>query len=100
MVVSKLIDFCVGDRMWLRGVGIEIELFFVRGVEIDRVRVEIELFSVWWSMDLVFVWLVEIDLILDASRKSLDFSASIEIHSAFMRVVKIDLVSVWVVYPL
>ena len=79
MVVSKLIDFCVGDRMWLRGVGIEIELFFVRGVEIDRVRVEIELFSVWWSMDLVFVWLVEIDLILDASRKSLDFSVRIEI---------------------
>ena len=79
MVVSKLIDFCVGDRMWLRGVGIEIELFFVRGVEIDRVRVEIELFSVWWSMDLVFVWVVEIDLILDASRKSLDFSVRIEI---------------------
>ena len=79
MVVSKLIDFCVGDRMWLRGVGIEIELFFVRGVEIDRVRVEIELFSVWWSMDLVFVWLVEIDLILDASRKSLGFSVRIEI---------------------
>ena len=65
--------------MWLRGVGIEIELFFVRGVEIDRVRVEIELFSVWWSMDLVFVWVVEIDLILDASRKSLDFSVRIEI---------------------
>ena len=79
MVVSKLIDFCVGDRMWLRGVGIEIELFFVRGVEIDRVRVEIELFSVWWSMDLVFVWVVEIDLILDASRKSLYFSVPIEI---------------------
>ena len=79
MVVSKLIDFCVGDRMWLRGVGIEIELFFVRGVEIDRVRVEIELFSVWWSMDLVFVWLVEIDLILDASRESLGFSVRIEI---------------------
>ena len=40
--------------------------FFVRGIEIDRVRAEINLFWVWWSIDLVFVWvvLVEIDSVL------------------------------------
>ena len=57
--------FLCGDRIWLRfSVGIEIDLFFVSWVEIDRVQAEISLFLVWWSIDLVFVWEVEVDLVL------------------------------------
>ena len=55
-------------------------MFFVRGIEIDRVRPKLTCFES--MIDLVFVWLavVEIDLVLDTGRKSLGFSVSIEIH--------------------
>ena len=48
-------------------------------------------------MDFVFVWVVvvEIDSFLDAGRRSLGFSVSIEIDLAFVWVVDIDLISVW-----
>ena len=53
----------VADWICLRySVGIEINLFFGRGVEIDCVKAEIDLLLVWWSIRLVFLWVVEIDL--------------------------------------
>ena len=48
---------------------------------------------VWGSIDLFFLWVVEIGLILDAGR-SLAFSTSIEIDLAFVWVVEINLISV------
>ena len=66
----------------------------MRGIEIYRVRAEVNLFKVLWSIDLVFVWVVvvEIDSVLDAGRKTLRFS--IEIDLFFFWVVDIDLISV------
>ena len=52
------------DRIWLGfSVGIESDLFQVRGIEIDRVRAEINLLWVLRSVGLVFVCVVvaEID---------------------------------------
>ena len=51
------------DRIWLDfGVGIESDLFFVRGVEIDSGQAELNLFWVLWSIDLVFVWVVVVEI--------------------------------------
>ena len=38
-------------------------MFFVRGVEFDCVRAEIDVFLEWISIDLIFVRVVEIDLV-------------------------------------
>ena len=46
-------------------------------------------------MDLVVLWVVEIDLFSNARRKSLVFCVSMQIDLHFMRVVQIELISVW-----
>ena len=62
-VVAPKLDFCVRDRIWLGfSVRIESDLFFARGIEIDRVRAEISFFWVWWSIELVFVWVVVVEI--------------------------------------
>ena len=43
------------------------------------------------SIDLIFVWMVEIDLVFYMGRKSLGFIVMIEIDLVFVWVVKIDL---------
>ena len=53
------------------------------------------LFLVWGSISLVFVRVVEISLVLNAGRKSLGFSVSIELDFVFVWVVEIDLISLW-----
>ena len=86
------------DRIWLGfSVDIESDLFLVRGIEIGRLRAEVNLFWVLWSMDFVFVWVVvvNIDLDLDAGRKSLCYSVSIEIDLVYVWVDNIGLISVW-----
>ena len=57
-------------------------------------RIGYHLVLVWGSIDLFFLWVVEIGLILDAGR-SLAFSTSIEIDLVFVWVVEINLISVW-----
>ena len=76
--------------------GIEIDLFFVQGIEIS-VRAEIHLFWLWWSIDLVLCgwWWSNFTRFWDAGRKSLGFSVSIEIDLVFVGLVDIDLISVW-----
>ena len=54
-----------------------------------------DLFLMWRSSDVVFVWVVKIDLVSYAGGKSLGFSASIELDFVFVWVVKIDLISMW-----
>ena len=49
----------------------------------------------WTSIDLVFVWVAEIDLVLYAGRKLRGFSVSIEIDFVFVWVAEIDLISMW-----
>ena len=44
---------------------------------------------------MVFVLVVEIELVLYAGRKSLGFSVSIEIDFVYVWVVEIDLISMW-----
>ena len=44
---------------------------------------------------MVVVWVVEIDLVLNAGRKSLVFSVSMRIDLHFVWVVQIDLISVF-----
>ena len=56
------------------------------------VRAENDLFLVWGSTSLVFVLVVETNLVLYVGRKSLDFSVSIEIEFVFVWVVEIDLI--------
>ena len=46
----------------------------------------------WTLIDLVFVLVVETNLVLYVGRKSLDFSVSIEIEFVFVWVVEIDLI--------
>ena len=58
--------------------------FFVRAVNV--------LFIMWTLIDLVFVLVVETNLVLYVGRKSLDFSVSIEIEFVFVWVVEIDLI--------
>ena len=49
-----------------------------------------------WSINLVFVLVVvELTRLLDAGRKSLGFSVSIEIDLVFVWVVDNELISVW-----
>ena len=104
---SNWIDFSTGVEISLVFVwGVEFDLvsvleskvicFFVRGIEIDRVRAEINLVLVWWSMGLFFVWVVvvEIDSIYNAGRKSLGFSVSIKLDLVSVWLVDIDLISV------
>ena len=79
-------------------VGIERSLVIVRGVEIYRVRAEMDLFLVWWSIDFGFVLVVEIDLFLDVGCKSLSFSVSIEYYMVFVWLVVIDLGTAWRIY--
>ena len=51
------------DRISIRfSVGVEINLFFVRRDEIDFERAEIDMVLVLWLIDLVFVWVVGIEL--------------------------------------
>ena len=57
-----------------------------------------ELFLVWWSIDLVLVWAVEMDL-MDAGCKSLGFSVSIETDLVIVWVVEVDLISVREIDP-
>ena len=63
----NLLGFCLGDQNWFDfSMRIVIDLFFVRGVDIDLVfcvRAENDLFWVQGSIDLVFVWVVETDLV-------------------------------------
>ena len=69
------------DRVWLGfNVGIESDFVFVRGIEIARVQAEINLISVWWSIDLFFCvwWRLKLTRVLDAGRESHGFSVSIE----------------------
>ena len=58
-------------------------------------RAKNDLFLVWGSINLIFVRVVEISLVLNAGRKSLGFSASIELDFVFVWVVEIDLISLW-----
>ena len=78
----------MSDRIWLG--------FYV-GTEIDRVRAEINVFWVWWSIDLVFAWVVvvEIGSIFRWGAQIACFSVSIEIDLVFVWVVDTDLISVW-----
>ena len=81
------------DQIWLGfSVGIESDLFFVRGIEIDRVRAEINLFPAW-SIDLVFCgyrnWL---DFWMRAAHRLV--LVSIEIDVFLVWVVDIDCISV------
>ena len=56
VVASKLAWLLCGDQIWLRySVGIEICLFLCGGSKLTCVRAEMDLFLVWWSIDLVFV---------------------------------------------
>ena len=86
------LDFFVGGRNWLCFcmrtenhlvlVSTELDFVFVGGIEFDfvlvlgssltcflcggsklTVRAEIDLFVAWWSINLVFVWVAEIDLV-------------------------------------
>ena len=54
-------------------------------------RAEDELFLVLLGL----MWVVDIDLVLCAGQKSLGFCGSIEIDLVFVWVVKINLISVW-----
>ena len=56
-------------------------------------REENDLFLERGSIALVFVYMVEIDLVLYAGRKSLDYSVSIELGFAFVWVFETDLIS-------
>ena len=48
------LDFCVEDWICLCfSVGIWSNLFFVWGIEVERVRADINVFWVWWSIDLM-----------------------------------------------
>ena len=58
-------------------------------------RAKNDLFLVWGSINLIFVRVVEISLVLNAGRKSLGFSVSIELDFVFVWVVEIDLISLW-----
>ena len=81
------LDVCVRDRIWLGfSVGIESDLFFVRGIEIDVCGPELTcskcndrltwfLCRRWWS---------KLTRFLDARLKSLGFSVSIEIDLWFL----------------
>ena len=63
VVVASKVDCCVRDRIWLAfSVGIEIDLVFVRRIEIDHVPAEINLFYVWWPIYLVFVWVMVVGI--------------------------------------
>ena len=55
--------------------------FLCGGGKINCVPAVFNLFTVWWSNGLVFVWVVavEIDSGLDAGRKSLGFSVSLKL---------------------
>ena len=64
--------------------GSQLTCFFVRAVNV--------LFIMWTLIDLVFVLVVETNLVLYVGRKSLDFSVSIEIEFVFVWVVEIDLI--------
>ena len=64
----------------------DIPVFCARG--------ENDLFLVCGLLDLVFM-LVEIDMVLHAGRKSLGFSLSIDVDLFFLRVLEIELISVW-----
>ena len=63
-------------------------------------RAEIDSFLVWWSIDLVFVWVVEINLVFRCGPQIAWFNVSIEIDLDFVRVVEIDFISVRGVDPL
>ena len=66
----------------------------------DCVQAEIDLFLGLWSIDLVFVWVVDIGLVCMRARKSLGFSVCIEIDLVFVWVVENGLISVWGIDPL
>ena len=58
-------------------------------------RAENDFFLMWISIDLGFVWGVEIDMVLYASQKSLGLSVSIGLDFVFVWVGEIDLISTW-----
>ena len=62
-------------------------------------QAENDLFSVWGSVDFIFVWVVNIDFFFFARRKSPGLNESIEIDSVFVRVVEVDLISMWEMEP-
>ena len=88
--------------------GIEIYWVFVRGSKLTWfcVRAENDLFSVWGSIDLVFVYMVETDLFFVCGPKmawllwgidnNLIFVWVIDIHLVSVREIEIDLIAVWV----
>ena len=55
-------------------------------------RAENDMFLLWGSTDLVFVWVVDIDLIFVCGPEITSFSISIEINLDFVRLVEIDLI--------
>ena len=50
---------------------------------------------IWGSTDLGFVWDVETDLVLFASRKYIGFSVNVEVDLVFMPLVQMNWISVW-----
>ena len=58
-------------------------------------RAEKDLLLVWGSIDLVFVRVVEIDLVFVCWPKTLGFNMSIELDFLFVWVVETDLISLW-----
>ena len=121
----KQLVFCVTDRNWhgccvcieivvlVRGVETDFVVFgpiIVRGSCMDRdwlgfssgiaidflfVRVGNVLFQTCRWIDLVFVWVVAIDLFFVCGPKTTWFSVSIELGFVSAWVVKIDLISMW-----
>ena len=68
-------------------------MFFARGVEIDCMRAETNLLLCGDPLTSFYCGLSKLGWFLDAGRKSLGFSVSIEIDLVFVWVVKIDLIS-------
>ena len=58
-------------------------------------QVENDLFSEWGSVDLVLLWVVEIDLVFVYVPKMTRFRVGIEIDLVFVWVIEIYLMSVW-----
>ena len=57
--VETNLSLCEGSNFLLgSSVMIESESFLGREIEVDRMRPEMKLLQVWWSIDLVFVWVV------------------------------------------